>query len=300
MQRTAIKLIQQNITAHPGYFFVLLLAVSLGLSSISCDEKYREVTRGTLQVYVDESLVKTVKETADSFMTLYRDAKIEVTGVKSREGITKILNGETAIFVSARNLNDEEKAFKVKNPLDMKTIKYVYDGVVCIVHADNALENMSYDSLALILSGKVKRITACVPERNSGITEFLNVHVLHPDDSLAAMRVQSEADVITAIENKDASLGFIGWNNFPVNRKLHYIRIGTIKQGGASSVYYEPHPGYFVQKLYPLTRECVIFLSEVRLGLASGFATFLAANPGQRIALQNNLGPATVPVRLVQ
>lgn len=300
MQIKTTELIKQNVTAHRGSYFVLLLAVALGISSINCDEKYREVTRGTLQVYVDESLVKTVKETADSFMTLYRDAKIEVTGVKSREGIAKILNGETAIFVSARNLNDEEKAFKSKNPLDMKTIKYVYDGIVCIVHAENALENMSYDSLAMLLSGKAKGISACVPESNSGITEFLKMHVLHPEDSLAAMRVQNEAEVINAVENKEAALGFIGWNNFPVNRKLHYIRIGSVKQGGASSVYYEPHPGYFVQKLYPLTRECVIFLSEVRLGLASGFATFLAANPGQRIALQNKLGPATVPVRLVQ
>jgi len=64
-------------------------------------------------------------------------------------------------------------------------------------------------------------------------------------------------------------------------------------------VYLEPHPGYFVQGLYPLSRLVLVYVNEINLGLASGFATFLTGNEGQKIVLENKLGPATVPVRII-
>jgi hypothetical protein len=46
--------------------------------------------------------------------------------------------------------------------------------------------------------------------------------------------------------------------------------------------------------LYPLSRLLLVYVNEINVGLASGFASFLTGNDGQKIALSNNLGPAAV------
>lgn len=281
---------------------VLVTAICFMLCSLKCSdsERYKNVTSGTVTVYTDESLYKVVKETADSFMVAYPNSKLTVVSVKSREGIAKILNGEASIFISARKLNDEEAEFKKNHQVEFKTIKYVFDGVTVVTRTDDPLQYISFDSLKLFLTGQNTSYNVFVPEKNSGITEFLHYQVLHGTDSIKVNKTLDEAEVIKSVEKTKKSIGFIGWNNYLPTGQLKILMIGPEKQQSAKKVYFEPHPGYFVQKLYPLTRECVILLSEVRLGLASGFATYLTANPGQRIALQSNLGPATVPVRLVQ
>ena len=62
---------------------------------------------------------------------------------------------------------------------------------------------------------------------------------------------------------------------------------------------FKPYQAYIALKNYPMTRPVVLILSEPRMGLASGFTTFISSDRGQRIILKSGIIPATQPVRLV-
>lgn len=62
---------------------------------------------------------------------------------------------------------------------------------------------------------------------------------------------------------------------------------------------YKPYQAYIALGQYPLVREIYAVLTDPRSGLASGFATFLASDRGQRIILRSGVVPATQNVRIV-
>jgi phosphate transport system substrate-binding protein len=51
---------------------------------------------------------------------------------------------------------------------------------------------------------------------------------------------------------------------------------------------------------YPLTREIYVINTEPRVGLATGFAAFLASERGQRIILKSGILPNTQPYRIIE
>jgi phosphate transport system substrate-binding protein len=62
----------------------------------------------------------------------------------------------------------------------------------------------------------------------------------------------------------------------------------------------KPFQAYVALKQYPLWRNVQITLREPRVGLGTGFASFVASDSGQRIVLKSGLVPATAPVRIVE
>ena len=69
---------------------------------------------------------------------------------------------------------------------------------------------------------------------------------------------------------------------------------------GTDDNYYKPYVAYLLSESYPLVRTTAIFLNDIGVGLASGFATYLTSHDGQKVVADNNLGPATVPVKMVE
>jgi phosphate transport system substrate-binding protein len=62
----------------------------------------------------------------------------------------------------------------------------------------------------------------------------------------------------------------------------------------------KPYQAYIALKQYPLWRTVQITLREPRVGLGTGFASFVASDKGQRIVLKSGLVPATAPVRIIE
>ncbi|MDB8923355.1 phosphate ABC transporter substrate-binding protein, partial [Parabacteroides merdae] len=62
---------------------------------------------------------------------------------------------------------------------------------------------------------------------------------------------------------------------------------------------FKPYQAYIALGDYPMTRPVYLILSEPRMGLASGFTSFVASDRGQRIILKSGLLPVTQPLRIV-
>ncbi len=52
--------------------------------------------------------------------------------------------------------------------------------------------------------------------------------------------------------------------------------------------HYEPHPAYIHLNYYPMKRAVYLYARTTRADFASGFASFLASPPGQKVFLQRD------------
>lgn len=275
------------------FLSVLLAALLLA----SCSEKLESPTKGKAEVLCDEAIYPLVAVLADSFNTLYPDAKITVKRVTAREAIARLVNGESEVAVAARAMNSEEELAAKTNQIDQKTVKFVYDGIAVLAGYDFP-NVMSYDSLLAIILGKNKDVRLVLAEMNSSVYEFLKYEVLGGADIESAEFAETDSAVIAAVLKDKNKIGLVSWLNAVNETRLKKIEIGAREQIRAENIYFQPHPGFFVQNLYPLTRLVYIYLAEVNIGTASGFTTFLTSNIGQAKALEYQFGPAAVPVKI--
>lgn len=295
------ELLQQFLKINVMIKKIFIHSYLILLILIGCQEEPSESpTKGYLKCYVDESLYNVIKDEADLFMNLYPKTKIDLIPVKAREGIAAVLNNESEMFVSSRELNSEEKKYAQKTKSEIRLFKFCYDGIAVISNKKFVEEKINLLDLKNLLTGKSKKYKIIIPERNSGIFEYISSHLLSKNQLANVEIVNSESDVIKKVSTTNNSLGLVGLNTLKGITGIKVLKVGTNENNITSSVYYEPLAGYLINGSYPLARTTYIFLNEIGIGVASGFTTFLTSSEGQKVVMKNDLGPATVPVKLIQ
>jgi phosphate transport system substrate-binding protein len=283
---------------NPTKIFFLFLYFILIFTA--CNERQISPLKGSLKCYVDESLYNVVKAARDSFIVRYPGSSIELVSAKSREGIASILNQEAKIFISTRELNAEEKAFLEKTKIDLHHFNFCYDAVVPIVSIDDSKFQITVQEIKSLISGQTKNNKVFVPEHNSGIYEFLKNNVLDKNELQNIIVVKSEEEAISKVKAIKRSIGFVGVNTLNDVKGIKVLELGSKVRSDGDVLYYKPYAAYLITQNYPFTRTTTIFLNEIGVGLASGFATYLTSFEGQKIVAKNNLGPATVPIKMVK
>ena len=274
------------------HFKILLIPIFCSVLLFqSCGEKSETPIKGSLKCYVDESLFNVIQVEKDTFMVHYKQSKIELFKVKAREGIATILNGDISLFISSRNLNDEEKTYFEKTNLPIRAFKFCYDAVVPIVNKKDPADKVTMDEIKNFLSGKPTRFRIYVPEPNSGIYEYLKRNVLDGKELTNVSVVKSEEEVIQKIKTVKNALGFVGLDNAHGD-EIKILQVGVMRRDG-EALYYDPYVAYLISQTYPLVRTTAIIINDPALGVASGFASFLTSYEGQKIVSKNNLGPWT-------
>jgi phosphate transport system substrate-binding protein len=102
-------------------------------------------------------------------------------------------------------------------------------------------------------------------------------------------------------------LGVIGVNwvsdkgDSLVNDFLEKVKVVSLAPpgSGANPEYYKPYQAYVALKYYPLIRDVFGISREARVGLGTGFVSFIASDKGQMIVRRAGMLPATIPVRIV-
>lgn len=273
-------------------FLFLLIFLTAG-----CTERRESPTKGTVTVYCDDSVFPLVSQLADSFNILYPEALVTVLKVSGKEAVARLVNKESELSISSRLITQFEDSVIAVNKIEYRTLKFVVDGVVLI--ANFSFENkISFDMMKDVIYGKSKKYTAVLPDNSSAVTEYLQYEKFRNEPDLKYITASDETDVVNQVLSNSNYIGFINHITAETLSVVKKIEIGAEKQTRAETYYYPPHPGFYLQELYPLSRPVYIYLAEINIGTASGFATFLTGNIGQKLALEKNFGPAAVPVRI--
>jgi|GEM_PF-659433 ABC-type phosphate transport system substrate-binding protein len=284
--------------------FIIILFLFAG-----CKESNKTTpTKGTVLVEVDPSVAPIVIKESAVFDSLYNKAKINLKMVPPLTGIVDIINGKVKMYVTPRYLNKKEIDFINKQKLNINTYKFCYTAVVLIESKENKLEHIRVDEIKDALMGKPSNVSFIIPSNNSETYQYLKEEVLDGKDPKTAEIDSSEENIIKTIKNGSNKIGIVSFNLVQDSSKLNFVQIGqleksvdsTTKSGDLNVDYYSPHPGYVFKGLYPLKQTIYIYLNELEMTPASGFTTFLTSYEGQKIALQQNLAPAAVPVKINQ
>src|SRR5258706_306251 len=221
----------------------------------------------------------------------------------------------TALIISCNNKPGKELDTPVSG-----NIKITVDAVALVVNNENPDSMLSYEQLSKIMRGEVQTwsprkgqskpdsIIIVFDNKQSSNARFLKETFLgEAAFSPNVFAVNSNTEVINYVTAHKKALGVIGvnWvsdkNDSLVNDFLEKVKIVSLAPPGSvtNPEYYRPYQAYIALKYYPLIRDVFSISREARVGLGTGFASFIASDKGQMIVRRAGMLPATIPVRIV-
>ncbi|MFH1221131.1 MAG: substrate-binding domain-containing protein [Candidatus Eisenbacteria bacterium] len=290
--------------ALPRVFLVWLL-IPLVLC-LGCQKQETESpTSGILRFVCAESVAPVIQKEAAEFQRLYTKASIAFDTTTTREALIKLFNKETAMVIISREVNAEEAASLAAEKYSPGTFALAKVGIAVIVNPDNPVRELNLDQVGGIYSGRISRwdqvgggggkITPLAMPRNSGTTEVF-LRTIGVDTTLSgALRVLPGSREIADLVAKDPlSVGFVGMNW--LSDRVRALALAE----DASNQFITIHQASVHQGDYPLVQTIYAITTAGAYTPASGFISFLASAPGQKIFLDSGLVPVTMPVKLIR
>jgi phosphate transport system substrate-binding protein len=308
------------------YFLSIVAAVLILTAGCNRSGKQEEPedgpTYGEIKIAVDETFQYIMDTEVSTFMSIYDRAKIHALYRPETEAINLLLQDSVRLVVAGRDLTPEEKKVIEDAEIVPRTIKIAYDAIALIVNPENTDTLISYDNVSKIFTKEIsswKQINPKSKEQdiqlvfdNSGSSSISYFKKLFGTDKFLSKNCfaekSSEAVIDYVAQNKNA-LGIIGvgWISDKKDttclsflRKIRVMEVAPADTMPGAGYYYKPFQAYIAQRIYPFWRTIYIISREPRVGLGSGFMSFVASDRGQRMFLKSGIVPATAPVRLVE
>ncbi len=307
----------------------LIISILLGASLLlaSCDRNQLRgstdgATFGNIKIAVDETLAPIIDSQLMVFHATYPDAHITSIVCSEAEAMNLLLRDSVRSAIMTRPLTPKERAaFESQGYHHIRDLHIATDGVGVIVSPMNSDTAITYEQLRDITLGKITdwsqvngkrsgKIQIVFDNANSSTVRFvqdtINKGAKLPEDHVFATK--NNAEVINHVAKTPNAIGFIGTNwisdqedetHLSFLRKIRTVGI-TAEQGHVGyGAHWYPFQADIARKYYPLRRKVYSICREARMGLGSGFNSFLASERGQRIILKAGLVPATAPLRIV-
>ncbi|MFN5024448.1 MAG: PstS family phosphate ABC transporter substrate-binding protein [Bacteroidota bacterium] len=300
---------------------VVLLACACGQSG-SNKKNDDTATSGHIYIAADESIRPIIEAQEAVFESIYPKAHIDIIYTNEFNAIKLLADDSVRLAIVTRDMYADEQA-----PMDAIKIRpryspVAYDAIAIILNQENHDTVFTIEQLANILNGTYthwnqlnpayssKSINVVFDSPKSGAVRMLRDSLLKGGElGKQCFAVHSNRDVIDYVANNKDALGIIGvaWisdrDDSTSNSFIKRIRVAELvphnpETAEASTM--KPYQAYIALKQYPLWRKVQIISREARVGLGTGFASFVASDRGQRIVLKSGLVPALAPVRIVQ
>jgi len=291
-----------------------------GLIIIGCQDNKSNVinspTSGEVHITADESIKPLIDAEINSFVSIYKNAKVTVSYKPESEAFSDLLNDSSKMIFVYRELNLTEKKQFEEIQYFPKTIKIAEDAIALIINKKNQDSVLTKIQLRDILTGKITDWKQINPKSKSNKLEFVfdnknSSSVRYLIDSVSQISklpencfaLNSNPEVIEYVKNNAAAIGVIGLNwisDRDDSTSVNFRNDITVVALEAKNDFYKPYQAYIKLGYYPLSRKLVAINREGRAGLATGFSSFVAGDKGQRIILKSGLVPSTMPIRLVE
>ena len=299
--------------------YILLLTFAACRSKVK--DGYTDTpTSGLIPICVDESFEPILQQEIDVFESIYTQANVLPHYCNEIEAVSTLLKDSVRLAVTSRPLTrEEQESFRLRKFFP-REVKIAVDGIALIINNQNQDTLISLKELRKILTGEIgywqQLYSQALPEKievvfdhsNSSTVRFALDSICQGKAFSKSLRAEhSNARVIDYVATHPAAIGIVGvsWLQNPEDS----TRLSFLKQVKVMAVSreeqatpdnsYKPWQAYLALGQYPLRREIYVLLTDPRNGLASGLASFLASDRGQRIILKAGLIPQTQPVRVV-
>jgi len=287
------------------------LALLLLLNSCNSGLKKHDDTfiTGKAQFVADESFAPILDQELYIFKASNKEADPQMIYKTENDALRLFFSDSIRVVLLARSLTPKELALLRQRTLPPEINCFAYDAVALIVNKASTDTLTSVAEIKKMLRGEAKTNNNIVFDNpNSSITRYLKD--LSGTDQFNAKNIfalKSNVDVIKYVSEHPQAIGFISYTWLLEPDKYYAGLVDNIKMMGVKDEsnkddpkgYYTPSQNSLAMRQYPLVRPLYIINSTGRRGLATGFATFLESERGQRIVLRSGLLPDSIPTREV-
>ncbi|WP_183566835.1 PstS family phosphate ABC transporter substrate-binding protein [Mucilaginibacter sp. SP1R1] len=290
-------------------FFVLVLIVVLQAckskpAKFSTDNNFKS---GTATFVADESFSPIVSQELYVYTSLNTEAKPTMLYKTENEAVNMLLNDSVRVAILSRDLTPEERAIITRRSLTAESLRFAFDAVTLIVNTASNDTTITVSELKKMLNGQGDpNKTIVFDNPNSSLVRYLKD--LSGSKGFTQKNIyalKSNKEVIKYVSEHPGALGITGfsWLNDPDEDYKAYVNkvkiVGVRDEANKpyADGYFKPSQETLVLKQYPLSRALYMINCSSKVGLATGFATFLGSQTGQRIILKSGLLPDSIPTR---
>lgn len=298
-----------------------LLFICIVLTMISCGapgvDHLDDITSGDIQITVDETIKEPFITGAYNFVHINPKANIDVIALPEFEAYQRLKTDSIRLVIGTRELNEEEINYFKKIKITPRTTPLAYDAVAMITSKKMNKRRLDEIRFGQFLNGEIQTIAELFPSEKtenkpilvfagsgSGTLTTLLSHYNFGQANCEVYALPTPEEVIDYVsENKNAIgvLGIAWYNNLDRQKltdfenKVIILPINNYKHDPA--LYYLPEQGNVADGSYPYVRSILAISREARVGLGTGFISFMASERGQRIILKSGLLPYVMPSR---
>ena len=174
--------------------------------------------QGMIQVKGSDSEVNLVQRLAEVFMQKNPGVNISVTGGGSGTGIAALINKQTDIANSSRELSAKEEEAAKKAGVSPFRVAFATDGISVILHPENPVSKLTVDQLGKIFKGEIgnwkevggpdMKISLYGRQSNSGTYVFFREFVLKGDYSQHMKSMNGNAQIVEGVQRDKAGVGY--------------------------------------------------------------------------------------------
>ena len=289
-------------------------------------------TSGAVAVSVDETFAPILQAQVDTFAKLYSNAHVQMSFQPEEKVMLDLINDKVKLAVISRELNAEEKAAFVKQTIVPRTVRIGIDGLAIVLNRANPDSLFTMAQLADIFTGKtsawnqvsgkraLKDINVVFDANRSSTARFVRDSVTHGAAlTTRVFAATSNPALLNYVATHPNAIGVVGVNwisdrDDPTAMKFfNKVRVASItaRPNPRPNDYIQPYQVYLAEKTpaqlaehpelqnYPLRRNLYIISREARVGLGTGFASFVAGKNGQLIFQKSGLIPAQMQARII-
>ncbi len=280
-------------------------------------------TSGDIYIAVDESFQPIMEAQIANFMGLYPDAKVTAIYLPGEDAIEAMLNSDSIrLVIATRELTREEERVLEAQTTSAKPSRLATDAIALVVNRDNQDTILTRDQMIGILTGEIASwkeinpesplddITLVFDNAQSSTVRYMQDSVIQGKTlTEKVFAADTNPEVLEYVAKTPNALGIIGvaWISDQDDEKstgfkenVSVVKLESEKDCSYGGKFFQPYQGFIFEQCYPLRRGVFAILRESSFGLGTGFVSYLASDPGQRIILKAGLVPDRSPTRVTK
>lgn len=280
--------------------WMLIIGIGIGVFTLIGKEAQ---SQNMIQVKGSDSEVNLVQRLAELFMEKKPGVNIAVTGGGSGTGIAALINKQTDIANSSRELNPKEEQAAKAAGVQAFRVVFATDGISVIMHPSNPVSKLTVEQIGKIfkgaitnwkeVGGKDNEVSLYGRQSNSGTYVFFREFVLKGDYSPRMKSMNGNAQIVEAIKRDIGGIGYVAVG-YVVNEKgevMSGVKILNVAKDGKSEAYSPVKMENVMSGKYPISRPLNQYLNGKPSGKLLDFIRFEISKEGQEVVRKGGFFP---------
>ncbi len=265
-----------------------ILCTALFVFACSGGQKSEGNAAKSLTIKGSDTVLPLAQKTAEVFMSTHPDVAITVVGGGSGTGITALMDGNTEIAMSSRDLKSEEKLKLQEKQVDVEIVTLAVDALAIIVNPQNTVSKITREQAEQIFTGAITNwkdlggedlpIVVYSRENSSGTYEFFKEHVMDKKNyATTVLNMPATGAIVQSISQTKGAIGYIGLAY--LNADVKALEVSYDK----GTTFVAPKIETAKNKTYPISRPLYYIFDKKNAEKAKPFVDFALSAEGQKL-----------------